>query len=362
MRQLALFPILAVVAALIAWPADKKKKNKKGEEQEVTQVLELPKEPPSVLVASADRLAFQVTPLFSKGLLSQQVRDGLKWLMRKDRGILHLRAFVAGTGDTRRVQTIVSEVFTEKRLPLPTLTVIQIGALPGEGAQVVLEATEAERKPVNPGGLAFAAARPFSADQPFQPVLPLFSKAVDHARAVLDKAGVPADGVLAATCYVTSFDDIGKLRQAAATHFPNAAIDIVQPLRGALNTSAACEAAGRVESAAGAPAQEGGAAVAGSARLAITGAQLAFGGAEADARLAFERLAKALEQVQAAPADAVVVHLYPLGRGIGSLARKVASGVFGEKNSRSISVVAFEGLPSIDASFSVDLIAVIPNK
>ncbi|MGD0014604.1 MAG: hypothetical protein ABSD56_09285 [Bryobacteraceae bacterium] len=140
MRCLAGLICLALAWTLTAQAAEKKKKGKKGQEEEITQVLELPREPPAVTVAEAERLAFQVTPLYSKGLLSQQVREALKWLLRQDRPVARLRAFVAGTGDTRRVQAIVSEGFTERRLPLPTLTVIQVGALPQEGAQVVLEA------------------------------------------------------------------------------------------------------------------------------------------------------------------------------------------------------------------------------
>ena len=45
----------------------------------------------------------------------------------------------------RRVQTIVSETFTERRQPLPALSVVQVGALPLEGAQVVMEAIAVKR-------------------------------------------------------------------------------------------------------------------------------------------------------------------------------------------------------------------------
>ena len=45
----------------------------------------------------------------------------------------------------RRVGEIAGEMFREKHLALPALSVIQVGALPLEGAQVVIEATEVDR-------------------------------------------------------------------------------------------------------------------------------------------------------------------------------------------------------------------------
>jgi len=69
--------------------------------------------------------------------------------------LVKLRAFVAGTGDMRRVQAIVSEDFSERKIPLPVVTTIQVGALPLTGAQVVLEAVSQARTVVNPNGLTF---------------------------------------------------------------------------------------------------------------------------------------------------------------------------------------------------------------
>src|ERR1051326_8261884 len=118
--------------ALLALPAQKKKK------EEITQTLQLPKELPGAVVGDTRRLTFHVTPLSAKGLLSQQIRDALKAVGR-DAGnetVLHIRAFAAGSGDLRRVRDLVSEFFTEHRQPLPSLSLIQSGGLPMEGAQV----------------------------------------------------------------------------------------------------------------------------------------------------------------------------------------------------------------------------------
>src|SRR5579864_7705957 len=152
MKTIGVLVVCALV--LVAGPLDKKKKKS---DEDVTQVLQLPKDPPTAVVAETARLGFQVTPLSSRGLLSQQVRDALKALQRSEAGatIVKLRAFVAGSGDMRRVHAIVSETFTDRHQPLPALSVVQVGGLPQEGAQVVMEATSVGKKDVNPNGLVF---------------------------------------------------------------------------------------------------------------------------------------------------------------------------------------------------------------
>jgi hypothetical protein len=149
--------VAGILAILVLSGIAVAKKKKKKDEEPVTQTLPLLQDPPSAVTAESERLEFRVAPLSAKGLLSQQVRDGLKALIGGARGasIVKIRAFTAGTGDMRRVQTLVSETFTEKKLPLPALSTIQGGALPGEGVQVALEAIQLPRKSVNPDGVAF---------------------------------------------------------------------------------------------------------------------------------------------------------------------------------------------------------------
>src|SRR3954454_2222817 len=97
--------------------AQKKKK-------EITQTLQLPKDLPNTTTGETRRLTFHVTPLSAKGLLSAQVRDALRALLHETGGntVLRIRAFVAGSGDQRRVRDLVSEAFTDRRQPLPTLS------------------------------------------------------------------------------------------------------------------------------------------------------------------------------------------------------------------------------------------------
>src|SRR5262245_29875337 len=112
--------LVCVVSLLGAAPQRKKKK------EEETQVLQVPKELPSAVTGDTRRLTFRVTQLSAKGLLSQQVRDALKAVDR-DSGnetVLKIRAFVAGSGDVRRVRDLVSEAFTDRRQPLPVLSLV----------------------------------------------------------------------------------------------------------------------------------------------------------------------------------------------------------------------------------------------
>ena len=137
------------------------KNKKKGKNEELPNQAhdELP-QPPQAQAADAMRLSFVAAPLSGRGLLSQQTRDALRYLMLQAHGaqFIRLRAFVAGTGDLRRVPQLVSEVFFEKHLSLPVVTTVQAGALPLENAQVLLEATLQQNRTVNPEGLRFVTA------------------------------------------------------------------------------------------------------------------------------------------------------------------------------------------------------------
>src|ERR1700685_3474220 len=100
---------IAILTAVFLAAAIAGKKNP----DDVTQVLELPKDPPMIAIGTTSRLVFHVSPLSGKGLLSQQTRDALKAILKANGGapVIHIRAFVAGSGDLRRVPQIVSEVF-----------------------------------------------------------------------------------------------------------------------------------------------------------------------------------------------------------------------------------------------------------
>lgn len=370
MRHLLLLPTIAIAVATVVWPADRKQKK-----EEETQALEVLPDPPAAVTAETGRLVFRVTPLTAKGLLSQQVRTALKWLLQQDNkaSVVKLRAFVAGTGDMRRVQAIVSEVFSEKRVQLPALSVVQAGALPLEGAQVVLESMALDKKTVNPNGLAFVSGQGASVDQPLQPMLPLFEKSLVRMRSTLATAGLEFADVLRATCYLSSLDDVAPIRERAYTAFPKAALNFVQRTREPLESVVECEAVARLRRPpaeplmfVNPPAQTGSqdhseVALVRARKLALTGTQLAFGFQESDVRLAFQRLGKSLEQTGASYNRVAVASVYPLSRSIADLVRKVRPEFCSAERPPAGTMLPFQGLPSLDASFALDVIAVLPD-
>jgi enamine deaminase RidA (YjgF/YER057c/UK114 family) len=307
---------LAVLSLVVAFGAKKKNPD------DLTQTLELPKDPPMVALGETRRLVFHVSPLFTKGLLSQQTRDALKAILKANGGapVVHIRAFVAGSGDLRRVPQIVSEMFTEKKLPLPSVSVVQAGGLPLENAQVVIEAVSQAKREVNPDGLKFVEA---------QPAVSL-EKALDQLASRLG-----GNAPLRVSCFVSAVTSPG----AITVRFPSAAVDLVQTQRLPAHSEASCEAVaggGNIKA----------------AKLAFTGTQVAFGTDEKAAKLAFQRIDRDLSEAGIEPADIVATSIYPLSVPIGDLARKVRS------TAGSMTVIPFEGIASVDGSFAIDAVAV----
>jgi len=337
---------LCVLLACGLWA--QKRKNKKDEEPP-TQVLPPLPEPPEAVVAETDRLSFQVSPLSAKGLLSQQVRDALKALMRDNHGvpIAKLRAFVAGSGDLRRVQTIVSEELTDRKQTLPAISTIQVGALPMVGAQVVLESVSIEKKAVNPSGLVF-----FSASDARDA-----AAAVAQLQRAVSAASVKPANVLRVTCFLSSLDDGPAARMALATNFPSAAVDLLQMQRLGLQAQTACEAIGRLDSQAPPNGDASQFVVAGTPKLVFTGTQLIFRDQDSDIRRAFQRLGKAMEPLGATYKDVIWSGVYPLTRPLAMKIDALRFDFFDRARPPAGTMLLFEGLPSIDATAAIELVA-----
>jgi enamine deaminase RidA (YjgF/YER057c/UK114 family) len=327
--------ILALALSLIFAvhvPAQPKPRNNsdrnKADKEPPSQTLPVLKDLPAAVVAEAARLTFHVSPLSAKGLLTQQTRDALQALLRANHGspVVKLRAFVAGTGDARRIQAIVSELFTTRKLPLPALTTIQVGALSLDAAQVVIESVSEDKKPQNPNGLEFFPAQ-HGEDAPAS--LARLAAAAKSAKVA------PAD-MLRVTCFLGSLDDAEPARLAASRMFPAAAADVVQRLRVSAGPAADCEGVGR----------RGNAGV-NTPTLIFTGAQMAFGTQDSDLRLAFERLQKTLSSLGAADRDVIFSNFYPLSRAIEEKLPAL-------RNPATTLIV--EGLPSSDASLAIEVV------
>lgn len=338
----------AVGLAFLLHAAAEPLQRKKKKDEDFTQTLEVLPDPPAAVPAETARLSFIAAPLGAKGLLSQQARDAIKALINNSRGaqFIQIRAYVAGTGDLRRIQSIVADVFAEKRLSLPVLSVVQVGALPLDGAQVQMEAVLQDRKPSNPAGLVFAGA---TAGTP--------RAALDQLQAALASAGV-SQAPLRLTCAVSSSETLQPMRDAAAAAYPSVPLLLHQAQRMAVQPGAACSAVARLSAAVPGGVRFLPRAVAVSApRLVFAGAQLAFRYQESDARLAFQRLEKTLQSASTTLRRCILLNVYPLSPQIAAMVGKVrAEFLDGTRPPAGISL-PYEGLPSLDAAFSLEAIA-----
>ncbi len=338
-----------------------KQKKKKGD-QDLTQTLPLPKEAPSAVTGSTDRLVFQTSPMSAKGLLSQQTRDALRSLIHSNHNlpVIKLRAFVSGSGDMRRVQEIMGEIFAEKHLALPALSVVQVGALPLDGAQVIVEAIVEDKKQVNPKGLAFISGQAAASVE----------QSLVKVENALKAAGMQPADTLRVTCFLSSIEESRTARNAMGTVFPGAALNFVQMQREPVSPAAECEAVARLRSTSSAPASflnppgldpspnYSQIVLVTTPRLVFTSTQLGFGKQESDVKLAFERLRKALAALNARFDSVAMSNVYLTSGAMGDRVRAVRSSFYNSSKPPASTLLPFEGLPSLDASFGVDVVAI----
>ena len=362
----------ALLFAMTSELPAQKKKSKKEAKEEITQVLEIPPDPPAAVTVETARLEFLVSPMTGKGLLSAQVREALKSLKSQARGgqIVKLRAFVAGTGDLRRVPAIVSEEFTEKRLPLPAVSTIQVGLLPMEGAQVVVEAVVAAKKPVNPHGLGLLSGMGGYGKEEPDNVLPMLDRALADLTKASQLAGSQKGDVVKVTCMLSSLTQVNEVRSRVAAAFPAAGFTAFQAQRGHGAALAECEGVVRLAKAPAEAVQFLNPAdmapsprfskfvLVNAPRLVLTGSQVAFNFEENDVRLAFQRMAKVLEAQKTGMKQVVFSNLYPISNRVLEMARKVRFEFFDTAKPPASTALVFEGLPSMDASLGIELIAV----
>jgi len=337
-------------------------KKKKNKDDDMTQTLPPPKEPPTAVVADTDRLMFQVSPLSAKGLLSQQTRDAMKSLLRSNRGatVVKLRAFVAGSGDMRRIQDIAGEVFAAAHLNLPALSVVQAGALPLEGAQVVIESVGVEKKILNDNGVAFVSGQAGNS----------LAEALEQMKKTLASAGMDGSDVRRVTCFVSSLEANQNARALIEASFSEAAANYLQMQRGPVTPAAECEGVARLRQAPNqavtylnTPESAGAGTysqmvLVHAPKVVFTSTQLGFGSQESDVRLAFDRLQKALASLNANLGKLAMSHVYLTSMAIAEKVRAVRKTFYDAMNPPASTLLPFEALPSLDASFGVDVVAV----
>lgn len=340
------FSILIVISAL---PATAQKRQKSKDIELKRQVLEVIPELPDAIAAETGRLSFHVSPLSDKGLLSQQVRDALKAIERLNHGVpvIKLRAFVAGSGDLRRVRDIVAEEYSDHHKSLPVVSTIQAGTLPMVGAQVVLEAISSERRPVNPYGVGFFAG-PSGVD---------FAAALTNLSTELSRAGVKPANVLRVTCFLHELSSSTGDRAQAQTKFPMAAWNFVQKQRIATQADSSCEAAARLDAAPATVTISPGAALVPATKIVLTGTQLVFGDQDADFRLSLQRISKSAAAVGAQPRDVFWMSSYALTRSTAMKLAEIHWEFLDRAKPPAGAALMFEGLPSSDATAALEWIA-----
>jgi enamine deaminase RidA (YjgF/YER057c/UK114 family) len=343
------------------------------EKKRKTQQLSTFSEPPIVQTGQTAQLTFRASPLIADGILSKQVRSALKALFRQTRKnrIVHLRAFVAGSGDTRRVQAVVSEMFAERNSPLPSLSVVQVGKLAMPMAQVMIEAVAESKKAQNAHGLAFISGQAVASGEAVLEVAPLAKRSIDNIRSATFSLGSePGSDVLRVTCFCSSLDDSNEVRREMKSAFPGAVLNHMQLRRVYTRASVNCEAVVRLrEDKTDAlkfenperlvrPTEHSQVAIVTSERLAFSGTQIAFAHQDEDVKLAFERLEESLDDSGSAMNKVVFSRFYTLSSTIGDSIRRIRFGFFDRETPPASTMVELEGLPSLDASFAMDVIAV----
>lgn len=369
-RLVAATVALVLVAATAE--AKKKKKGKDGEEAEITQTLEVIPDPPATISADTRRLSYYVTPLSAKGLMSQQTREAVKSLLRQLRGaqVVRVRAFVAGSGDLRRVQSIVAEMFAERHLALPVMSVVQVGALPLAGAQVVLEATAMEKKEVNPHGLAWISGQGQTDKNPLANVMPMAQRSMANLKKAVDAIGAEPSGVLRVTCFLSALDTAAALPGLVASTFPGTVFLQVQVQRASYVGVAECEAVARLSKPRGSgvelinpetltksPNYTQIAAIS-APKVILSGAQMQFGYQDNDARLAFQRLTRVLDAAGTSVKQVVFASTYPLSPSLSEQVRRLRFDYFDRSRPPASTLLPFEGLPAMEAGFAIDVVAI----
>ena len=344
LRQTSILVLLLSLLPILAAPPIFAQKRKNNEDPK-SQVLPLPPELPMALAAETETLDFHISKLLRSGGLAAQIRQSLDDLIRDTHGetIVKLRAFVAGAGDARRVQAEATDLFTERKLPLPVLSVIQVGALGDEAAKVVIEAVVSTHKSVNPDGLAFVAGQTGAS----------LKEAVEKLAASVKAAGVAPESLLTTTCFTSALENYEATRNELLTVFPHTSVNVVQALRDPSNDASMCEAIGQLSQK---PAQDvvflsaNRAVQVRARRLIFTGMQLTFGSFLDDAQQSFQRLQHAAKAF--GPADvAVEVNAFSLNVYAGSALRKMTS-----FPPNTFTLQRVEGLPAIDASAGIEAI------
>lgn len=326
---------------------------------------------PRVVEAETARLRFQVSDLPQTGTVAEQVRHCLRGFSSP---VVALRAFVVGQANAAAVRDAVEDEFKKRRHSLPALSIIIVGALPHQNARVQIEAVITAKQSVNPNGIAFVSGQPASLEQPAARVAPLIEKSLSALRTAHQAIKAQPADVLRATCFVSSLNDVGEVKQMMRREYPQAALSVIQLQQTASRGLVECETVARLRM----PAKDGlqfinpaglaaspnysHLALIGARRLVFSELVVAASAREADAVYAFARLEQALTGAGSSIKQVAMSQLYPITQTGSELVRKVRFDFYDKARAPASTLLIFEGLPTANASFAVAVIAVKPER
>lgn len=325
---------------------------------------------PRVVEAETARLRFQVSDVPQTGTVAEQVRHCLK---RFSSPVVALRAFVVGQENAAAVRDAIEAEFKKRRHSLPALSIIIVGALPQQNARVQIEAVITAKQSVNPNGIAFVSGQPASLEQPIARVAPLIEKSLSALRTAHQAIKAQPADVLRATCFVSSLNDVGEVKQMMRREYPQAALSVIQLQQTADRSLVECETVTRLQT----PVKEGlrflnppslaaspnysHLALIGARRLVFSELVVAASAREADAVHAFAGLEQALTGAGSSIKQVAMSKLYPITQTGSELVRKVRFDFYDKTRPPASTLLIFEGLPTASASFAVAVIAVKPE-
>jgi enamine deaminase RidA (YjgF/YER057c/UK114 family) len=213
---------------------------------------------------------------------------------------------------------------------------------------VVIEAVSAEKKVINPNGLAFLyAAESASA-----------AGSVAQLQSVLNNVGVKAADVLRVSCFLSSLDDVQAARAVVATSFPSAVTNFLQMQRLGLEQKALCEAVARWGGTPVIDRPGSGVALINSPKIVLTATQLVFRDQDSDFRLAYQRVAKTLLPLGASFKDVFWTGTYALTKPDASKLESIQWEFLDRASPPPHTALQIEGLPSTDATAAVEVMAI----
>jgi enamine deaminase RidA (YjgF/YER057c/UK114 family) len=216
------------------------------------------------------------------------------------------------------------------------------------------------KKEMNPQGLVFISGQGGKAPE----------KAIADLKTALRGAGSEAADVLRITCFVGALEDGAETLRGMAADYHGAALDIVQLQRTPYRGVVECEAVARLERKIAGPVEFlnppgltaspnfSQLALVSAPKLELTGTLLSYGYQDSDARLAFQRLAKTVEQGGSSMKDVVVTHMYPLSQSLLEQMRKIRFEFLDKSRPPAATLLPFDGLPAMEAGFAIDVIAI----